>query len=46
MEELLHEFYVLCGKLGRTTDPHKRWELECEIENLREEIYKGGYTDD
>lgn len=31
----------LCAELGRTSDPNKVWELECEIENLAELIAEG-----
>ena len=46
MEELYRELYSLCGKLGQTSDPNKRWELELEIENVRDQIVEGAYTDD
>ena len=46
MEELYQELYSLCGKLGRTSDPNKKWELELEIENVRDQIVEGAYTDD
>jgi len=28
----------LCAELGRTSDPHKVWELDCEIENCMNEL--------
>ena len=41
MEELYRELYSLCGKLGRTSDPNKKWELELEIERISELIVEG-----
>ena len=46
MEELYRELYSLCGKLRWTSDPNKKWELELEIENVRDQIVEGAYTDD
>ena len=45
MEELYHELYSLCGKLGRTSDPNKKWELELEIENVRDQIVEGAWVE-
>ena len=45
MEELYHELYSLCGKLGQTSDPNKKWELELEIENVRDQIVEGAWVE-
>ena len=38
MEYLYDELFRLYGKLSHAKDPNKRWEIECEIENVRQEI--------
>lgn len=38
MEYLYDELYKLCGRLSHEKDPNKRWEIECEIENVRQQI--------
>ena len=45
MEELYRELYSLCGKLVRTSDPNKKWELELEIENVRDQIVEGAWVE-
>lgn len=35
------ELEKLCAELGRTSDPNKVWELECEIERIAELIEEG-----
>ena len=45
MEELYRELYSLCGKLGQTSDPNKKWELELEIENVRDQIVEGAWVE-
>ena len=45
MEELYRELYSLCGKLGQTSDTNKKWELELEIENVRQQIMEGAWVE-
>ena len=44
MEELRNEMLKLYGELERTSDPNKRWELQCEIERLKELRKEGGFA--
>ena len=37
-QEIVQEMENVCRKLGRTSDPIKKWELECELEYLNEQL--------
>ena len=45
MEELYAELYRLCGKVSHVTDPNEKWELECEIENVHQQIVEGAWAE-
>ena len=38
MDYLYDELFRLYGKLSHAKDPNKRWEIECEIANIKQEI--------
>ena len=41
-DEIFEEMERVCRKIGHTKDPHKMWELEIELENLHEQMERGG----
>ena len=45
MAELYEELYRLCGKISHEKDPNKVWELECEIENVHQQIIEGAWVE-
>ena len=36
--EIVEAMESICKKMGRTSDPIKKWELECELEYLNEQL--------
>lgn len=40
--EIVAEIEKICRKIGRTKDPIDLWMLDCELENLNEQLERSG----